>query len=78
MIGLACSEKSVAALEAKGTEAICGSIEDIKCLKRGATESDGVINLAFNHDFTKYEDNIKAELNAVKAIGTTQQLEFSR
>ena len=71
VIGLARSEKSAAALEAKGAEAIRGSIEDIESLKRGANESDGVINLAFNHDFTKYEDNIKAELNAVKAIGST-------
>ncbi|KAJ5224761.1 uncharacterized protein N7469_008264 [Penicillium citrinum] len=69
VVGLARSEKSTTALKAKGAEVIRGSIEDLECLRRGALECDGVINLAFNHDFTKYEDNIKAEHAAVKTIG---------
>lgn len=71
VIGLARSEKSAAALKAKGVDVIRGSIEDIESLKRGASEADGVINLAFNHDFTKYQENINAEYAAVQAIGAT-------
>lgn len=71
VIGLARSEKSAAALQAKGADVIRGSLEDIESLKRGARQADGVINLAFNHDFTKYAENTNTEHAAVQAMGAT-------
>jgi nucleoside-diphosphate-sugar epimerase len=71
VIGLARSEESATALQAKGVDVIRGSLEDIESLKRGAREADGVINLAFNHDFTKYEENTNTEYAAIQAIGAT-------
>jgi nucleoside-diphosphate-sugar epimerase len=70
VVGLARSESKAAELRAKGADTIPGSIEDIESLKRGASESDGVIHLAFNHDFTKFAENAKVEYNAIVAIGS--------
>lgn len=69
VVGLARSEASAAALKAKGVAVIQGSLEDIEAVKKGASESDGVINLAFNHDFTKFAENAKIEHAAVTAMG---------
>lgn len=67
--GLVRSDSAAAALEAKGAKASRGSLEDIDSIKRGASESDGVIHLAFNHDFTKFVENAQAERVAIEALG---------
>ncbi|KAJ5359101.1 uncharacterized protein N7496_011514 [Penicillium cataractarum] len=69
VVGLARSDASAAALKAKGVDVIQGSLEDIEAVKKGASESDGVINLAFNHDFTKFAENAKVEHAAIMAMG---------
>lgn len=66
--GLARSERSAAALEAKGVEIVRGSLEDVECLKIAASKADGVIHLAFNHDFTKFDENARVEREAVFGI----------
>lgn len=71
VVGLARSDSAEAALHAKGVDVIRGSIEDIDSLKRGASESDGVIHLAFNHDFTKFAENAEVERAAIVAFGET-------
>ncbi|KAJ6013549.1 hypothetical protein N7540_008140 [Penicillium herquei] len=63
--GLARSEKSAETLQAKGVNVIRGSIEDVECLKQAANEADGVIHLAFDHDFTKFAENAKVERDAI-------------
>lgn len=69
VLGLARSETSEAALKAKGADAIRGTIEDTECLKRAASGTDGVIHLAFNHDFTKFEESAEVEHLAILALG---------
>ncbi|KAJ5450201.1 uncharacterized protein N7458_006650 [Penicillium daleae] len=69
VVGLARSDASAAALKSKGADVIQGSLEDIEAVKKGASESDGVINLAFNHDFTKFAENAKVEYAAIMAMG---------
>lgn len=69
VLGLARSETSEAALKAKGVDAIRGTIEDTDCLKRGASETDGVIHLAFNHDFSKFDESAEVERLAIAALG---------
>ncbi|PSL00362.1 nucleoside-diphosphate-sugar epimerase [Haloactinopolyspora alba] len=52
VIGLARSDEAVAALETKGAKAHRGSLDDLDSLAAAATAADGVIHLAFKHDFT--------------------------
>ncbi|KAJ9371412.1 hypothetical protein DTO282E5_3815 [Paecilomyces variotii] len=69
VVGLARSESSAKWLQIKGVDVINGSIEDTEILKRGASESDGVIHLAFDHDFTKFAENVRVNNEAVLALG---------
>jgi nucleoside-diphosphate-sugar epimerase len=67
--GLARSEKSAAALTAKGAEAHRGDLADLDGLRTAAAAADGVIHLAFGHDFTDYGGAVDADLRAVSAMG---------
>ncbi|KAJ5944115.1 hypothetical protein N7516_004283 [Penicillium verrucosum] len=68
--GLARSDEAAAALTAKGARVLRGSFRDLEVVKQGASEADGVINLAFDHDFSKYEQNCLDEKNTIEAIGS--------
>ena len=54
VIGVYRSDDKAPALAAAGAEAYRGSIDDPDSLKDGAARSDGVIHLAFNHDFSQF------------------------
>lgn len=54
VVGLARSDGSAAALEAKGAAVHRGSLDDLDSLAAGAKDADGVIHLAFKHDFSDY------------------------
>ena len=51
VLGLTRSEAGAEALRAAGAEVLHGNIEDLDSLRNGAANSDGVVHLAFNHDF---------------------------
>src|SRR5271155_3624642 len=57
VIGLYRSEEKAAALAAAGAEPYRGSISEPDSLKEGAARADGVIHLAFNHDFSRFVAN---------------------
>ncbi len=69
VIGLARSDESAAAIANAGAVPLRGSLEDIDSLKKGVNESDGVINLGFNHDFSQFNTSVKVELKAIEAMG---------
>jgi nucleoside-diphosphate-sugar epimerase len=69
VIGLARSDQSAAALKAAGAEAHRGALDDLDSLRAGAAASDGVIHLAFNHDFSDFLGSVEADLRAVEAMG---------
>ncbi|MFE5369456.1 SDR family oxidoreductase [Streptomyces mirabilis] len=69
VLGLARSDTAAAALTAVGAEAHRGSLDDPDRLHEGAAAADGVIHLAFNHDFSDYVANGKLDLGAVEALG---------
>ncbi|MEZ6030078.1 MAG: SDR family oxidoreductase [Hyphomonadaceae bacterium] len=71
VLGLARSDANVAAIEGMGAKALRGSLEDIDSLRRGAAESDGVIHLAFIHDFAKFAENGQIDKRAIEAMGET-------
>src|SRR5262245_20508011 len=54
VIGLARTDESAAAVEAKGAIVHRGSLDDLDSLAAGAASADGVIHLAFKHDFADY------------------------
>lgn len=73
VVGLARSDKSVAALQAAGAAALRGDLDDLDSLRRGAAAADGVVHLAFKHDvaFTggDFAGAASADLRAVQTIG---------
>jgi nucleoside-diphosphate-sugar epimerase len=69
VIGLARSDQSATALEAAGADVLRGSLDDLDSLRAGAAASDGVIHLAFNHDFSDFLGSVEKDLRAVEAIG---------
>jgi nucleoside-diphosphate-sugar epimerase len=69
VIGLARSDKSAEAIARVGATPLPGSLEDLDGLRKGARESDGVINLGFNHDFSQFGASIQAEAKAIETMG---------
>jgi nucleoside-diphosphate-sugar epimerase len=69
VIGLARSDASAAALTAAGAHVHGGNIDDLDSLRDAATNADGVIHLAYNHDFTDMAAAAQGDLRVVEAIG---------
>lgn len=67
--GLARSDSSDAALRAKGAAVHRGDLDDLDGLREAAAASDGVIHLAFKHDFDDFVGAAETDLRAVQAIG---------
>ena len=68
--GLARSEQGAEQLRAAGAQPHLGSLEDLDSLRGGATGMDAVVNLAFNHDFSKFAQNGEQERKAIEALGS--------
>ncbi|OHV33845.1 MULTISPECIES: SDR family oxidoreductase [Pseudofrankia] len=68
VVGLARSDESAAALAAKGATAHRGGLDDLDSLASGAEAADGVIHLAFNHDFADYAGAGRTEHAAVQRM----------
>ncbi|KAF8958714.1 NAD dependent epimerase/dehydratase family protein [Flammula alnicola] len=68
VVGLARSDASAKSLESLGVEVLRGSLDDLDTLKRGAAESDGVIHLAFIHDFSDFANSAKKDYLAIQTI----------
>lgn len=70
VIGLARSQASADKLKLAGAEVLHGSVRDLEALKAGATQADGVIHLAFNHDFSRWLDSCREDGEAIDALGS--------
>lgn len=68
--GLTRSDAGVEQLKAAGAEVHRGDLTDLDSLRRGAKGMDAVVNLAFNHDLAKFEQNAKDEMEAIDAMGS--------
>jgi nucleoside-diphosphate-sugar epimerase len=68
VLGLTRSEAGGEALRKAGAEALDGNLEDLGSLRKGAADADGVIHLAFNHDFSQMAKNAADERQAITAM----------
>jgi nucleoside-diphosphate-sugar epimerase len=69
VLGLARSDSSAAAIVAAGAEVLRGELGELDTLRAGAASSDGVIHLAFIHDFTDFEASVGADRRAIETMG---------
>jgi nucleoside-diphosphate-sugar epimerase len=69
--GLARSDASAAAIEAKGAQVRRGDLDDLDSLRAGVVESEAVIHLANKHDWANMANSNAAERAAVQTIGDT-------
>jgi nucleoside-diphosphate-sugar epimerase len=68
VIGLARTPESAAAIAARGVTPLAGSLDDPEGLAAAAATADGVIHLAFKHDFSDYAGSGRSEHYAVQAM----------
>jgi nucleoside-diphosphate-sugar epimerase len=69
VLGLARSDSSAAAVAAAGAEVLRGDLDDLAALRAGAAGCDGVIHLAFIHDFSDFEASVGADRRAIETMG---------
>jgi nucleoside-diphosphate-sugar epimerase len=72
VVGLARSDASARALTAAGIEPAAGDLDDLDVLRHVAAGSDGVIHLAFKHEWMRtgdFEGAAAADRRAVEAFG---------
>lgn len=71
VIGLARGEKGAEQLKSQGVqETLQGTLEDLEVLKKGASESDAVLHLAFVHDFSNFQASCAIDQAAISAMGS--------
>ena len=71
--GLTRSDEGAEQLKAVGAEAHRGDLTDLRSLHQGATGMDAVVNLAFNHDFSKFAQSSQDEIKALETLGSALQ-----
>lgn len=72
VLALARSEASAVAITSAGAEPLRGELADLDALRAGASHADGVIHLAFSHDFSTpaaVEEAVAEESAALAALG---------
>lgn len=70
VLGLARSPEKATTLASAGAAVHLGSLENLEDLARAAAQCDGVIHLAFNHDFSKFVANCEDDRRVIKALGS--------
>ena len=69
VLGLARSDSSAQALEAAGAQVHRGDLDDADSLRAAAESADGVIHLAFKHDFADYAGAAELDRRAIDTLG---------
>ncbi len=71
VVGLARSDASASALEAKGAGVQRGDLDDLAALRTAAEAADGVVHLGFKHDFSNFAASGRTERAVVEMFGET-------
>ena len=69
VVGLTRSDNGAELLKKAGAEVCRGSLDDLDSLRSGAADADGVIHLAFRHDFSDFANSLEIDLRAVETMG---------
>ena len=69
VVGLARSDASIEAVTKAGAQPHKGDLKDLESLKSGAKAADGVIHLAFIHDFQDFTGACATDRAAIEAMG---------
>lgn len=67
--GLTRSDQGAEQLKAVGAEVHRGDLTNLDSLRKGAMGMDVVVNLAFNHDWSKFAQNAQDEIRAIQTLG---------
>ena len=70
VVALARSDASALALETAGAKTVRGGLADLDSLRAGAAQADGVIHLAFGHDFSSPDALARAVAEERAALAT--------
>jgi nucleoside-diphosphate-sugar epimerase len=70
VLGLSRSSEKALALAASGAQVLHGSLEDLDALRKAAAGADGVIHLAFNHDFSRFVANCEDDRRVIEVLGS--------
>ncbi len=69
VFGLARSDAAESKVTSAGAEVHRGALDDLDSLRSGAAASDGVIHLAYIHDFSQYEAAVRTDRRAIETLG---------
>ncbi len=73
VLGLARSPEKAQTLKAKGADVLHATLDDLDSLRAAARAADGVIHLAFNHDFSRYTENAAQDRLVIDTLGDALQ-----
>ncbi len=68
VVGLARSDKAAQALVRQGVTVQRGDLREAEGLAESSRSCDGVIHLGFNHDFSRFQENIAIDRKAVESM----------
>ncbi len=69
VVGLARSDASAQTLERRGAVPVRGDLTDVEALRREAAAADGVVHLAFRHDFADFAAAAAVDAEAIRTLG---------
>ena len=70
VLGLARSAASADTLRELGADVLAGDLENGASLAQGASACEGVIHLAFVHDFSRYAQACELDRRVIAALGS--------
>jgi nucleoside-diphosphate-sugar epimerase len=69
ILALVRSSRSENALASRGVRIVRGDLANVAVLEHAAAQSDVIIHIGFDHDFTKFRENCEQDQRAIAALG---------